>query len=317
MKKLITLALLLVLATSLLCSCTDNAPIATENNTEVGGGTAITETNADKTDNTENKEIDLSIFPEVKASSENINVYREEVSKKITSVRENKNFITAEEWEAISNSERFAESKYRNNVYFTMFSETSGEISEFYYPVVFRDGDMLVLWYTTQSGKLKFAKLHGNGSIESNNGIELHIDISNEEIISSKFGYATTYIQETGEFKVWQFGEVFVSYSVPKNSIYCGFSFFEGYIFRNGTDIYALNALDTYTTDGTVECIAHNVKYVIDADYYYGSGPWCQPLFIMKDGSVKCYIGWKGDKNAAPDDTSHLFDPQFEGSWDK
>ena len=276
------------------------------------------DTNSDTSTPAVEEKIDLSIFPEVEACHENLDIYREEVSKRLASLGEDDAFISDAEWEAISESEWFTETKFRHNAYFTTFSKLYEETSAYYYPVVFRDGSQLILWYTTEYGSLHFERIYGYAGIRSNYGGEVHYDISDdEEIINQEVEYTLTYTQETGEVKVWKFGTVVDNYSVPKNSVYCGFSYFEGYIFRNGTDVYSLNAIDTHTTDGSVKCIAHNVQYVIDADYYYGSDPWCQPLFQMTDGSIKCYIGWMSDENVSPDDPSHLCDLQYEGSWDK
>lgn len=281
-----------------------------------GCGKSNSKPNADDITDT-GEEIDISIFPELDTSSEKgLELYRKEVEKRLSDLGEDDTFITDKEWEAISGSEWLTDCKYNHNTYFTTFSELYEETSAYYYPVVFRDGSQLILWYTSESGSLIFEKITGMGSIGSNYGGEVHYNDSDEDVISSKTNYTTTYVQETGEVKVYEFGKQTDSYSVPKNSVYCGFSYFEGYIFRNGTDVYSLNAVDTHNVDGSVVCIAHNVKYVVDADYYYGSDPWCQPLFLMADGSIKAYIGWEGNQDS-PDDVSHLCDLQYEGSWDK
>lgn len=297
MKKIISLVIILVIASTALCSCGKD-----------------TQTNSSGA----SEKIDISIFPEVETIAENLDIYREEVSKRLASLGEDESFISDKEWEAISNSEWLTDSKYRHNAYFTTFNESYEETSEYYYPVLFREGNQLILWYTTESGSLLFEKIHGYGNLGGNYGGEVHHDTSeNEETISSKTEYTVTYAQETGEVKVWKFGKIAETFTgVPQGSIYCGFSTFEGFIFRNGTDVYSLSAVDTWNADGSVVCIAHNVKYVIDADYYYGSDPWCQPLFLMTDGSIKCYIGWEGNQDT-PDSTTHLCDLQYEGSWDK
>lgn len=307
-KNLISIILVFAIITTALSGCGNTT--TTQPNEESNSNTTTTSPILDPTED----EIDISIFPEVEASSENINVYREEVSKRFSSNKEDEFFISDEEWEAISNS--FTDSKYWYNTFFTTFSNLNGTSYNYYYPVLFRDGDMLILWYTNESGNLLFEKLQGYGNIGGNYGGQLHHDTSDKEILANKTDYALTYTQETGKVEVWQFGTLVKDYSVPKNSIYCGLSYFEGYIFRNGTDVYSLKAENTRTNDGSVECIAHNVQYVIDADYYYGSDPWCQPLFIMTDGSIKCYIGWEGNQDVL-DDPSHLCELQYEGSWDK
>lgn len=300
--KIISLVISLVIVSTALCGC----------------GTTSKTANVDKTSNTSyQEEIDISIFKEVETSSENVDIYRKEVNSRLDSLKEDESFINDEDWDAISNSEWLTDSKYRHNAYFTTFNELYEETYEYYYPVVFRDGHQLILWYTTESGYLGHVRLFGVGTLPGS-GTQIHYNSSShEEILKSEANYTVTYAKETGEVKVWEFGEVFATFTgIPANSEYCGFSRFEGYIFRSGTDVYSLNAIDTHNADGSVVCIAHNVQYVIDADYYYGSDPWCQPLFIMTDGSVKAYIGWEGDQDT-PDSTTHLCDLQYEGSWDK
>lgn len=314
MKKFIIVFITLIL-TFTLSACSAKASTNPDENSTIEESTLLTP-EVDVT--SDENEIDISIFPEVKPSSENLNIYRNEVSKRISSLGEKDSFFSNEEWSVISKSTWLNGEKYRHKSYISKYSSLYDEITKYYLPVVFRDGNLLIMWYTTESGSVLFEKVDGVGSIRGGNyGGELHHDTSSEEIISSTVTKTVTYTQETGKVKVYQFGKIVDEFSVLENSIYCGFSSFEGYIFRNGTDIYSLKAIDTYGGDGTVVSIAHNVKYVIDADYYFGSDPWCQPLFLMEDGSIKCYIGWNGDKDAAPDDISHLCDLQYEGSYDK
>ncbi len=259
-------------------------------------------------------ELDISVFTEVETSSENISVYRKEVAKRLDSIEEGEDFITDEEWEAISSNWDMSQNVYRHQSYFTTFDKLYEETTKYYYPVVFREGNSLVMWYTSDTGSVLLKGVYGDWN-GSNYVGHIHTD-SEDKVMASEVNYSITYNQETGKVTVWRFGESSTTYDVTSGSEYCGFSDFEGYIFRSGTDVYALKAEGTYNNDGELVCIAHNVKYVIDADYYYGSDPWCQPLFQMTDGSVKAYIGWNGNQ-ASPDDESHLAELQYEGSWDK
>lgn len=272
------------------------------------------ETPQDNTPVSEEQQIDISVFEEVKASSENIDMYRKEVAKRLDTLEEGDDFITDEEWEAISSEWDKSEELYRHPSYFTTFDKLYEETSKYYYPVVFREGNSLVMWYTTDTGSVLLEKVHGFWN-SSNYVGNLHTD-SEDESMANEANYAVTYNQESGKVNVWQFGKIDATYELPVGSVYCGNSYFEGYIFRSGTDVYALKAVESHNPDDTLVCIAHNVQYVIDADYHYGSDPWCQPLFLMNDGSIKAYIGWNGNQ-ASPDDESHLAELQHEGSWDK
>ena len=234
-------------------------------------------------------------------------------------MNDDKSFIKEEEWEVISTSEWLGTINEHNH-YFTFFSKKYDSTIKYYYPVVFKDGNQLILWYTSESGTLIFEKIKGDGLIEGRNyGGELHYDVSNQnsQIISTNFESTITYSQENGEVKVYEFGNIVDTFTgIPQEAIYVGFSYFEGYIFRKGTDVYSLRAVDSKNADGSVVCIAHNVKYVIDADYSYTSDSWCQPVFHMADGSIKVYLGWE-DGYTAPDDPLHLTDVKFEGGYKK
>ena len=121
-----------------------------------------------------------------------------------------------------------------------------------------------------------------------------------------------TYNSESCIAQKWEFGKAVVSTQLPKGAAYCGYSAFEGFIFRSGSDVYSLK-----DNDGKPTVIAHNVKYVIDTEYRCGSDPWSQPLFLMEDGTIKVYISWEGDMNAPADDECHLVEPYHEGSYEK
>ena len=128
-----------------------------------------------------------------------------------------------------------------------------------------------------------------------------------DQIIKSSYDCTSTYSQSTGELKIWEYGKVVKTYKLPMNSIYCGYSEFEGYIFRESGNVYSAGGISKYD----VEPIAHGVKFVIQTDYKLGSDPWCQPLFLMNDGSVKAYCSWEGD--GAPDNESRLVDIVKDG----
>lgn len=255
--------------------------------------------------------IDIAVFPEVETSYKNLEIYCQEVSKRL---QRDENFISEDEWEVIS--QNWDDDLYRHNRYFTSFNGLYESLSGYYFPVVFRDKEMLVLWYTSESGSLLFKKLHGYGDFGGNYGGQVHYDGEEEKVISSTVDYTLTYNQETGEVKYWSFGIAEHTFTgIPKNSLYVGYSEIEGHLFRYDTDVYQLNykVSAAYTEEVYIACIAHDVEYVIDADYRAASDPWSQPLFLMKDGSIKVYVHWEGDISAPADDPCHLVAPYHEG----
>lgn len=265
---------------------------------------------------TQEEEIDLSLFPEVDTSSEDaLETYRKEVASRLENLEEGESFFSEVEWKVISSSAEWqAEQLFRHTSTFATFDELYESVYEYYFPVVFRDGESLILWYTTKEGTVLLKGLHGHFT-SSNYVGELHFDSDSyeETVISSEVTETVTYNQETGKVTVWSFQEETTTYSLPKGAVYCGYSVFEGYIFRSGTDVYALRMWGEQPTENAVVCIAHNVKYVIDASYAFGSDPWSQPLLLMTDGTLKVYVGW-GEASDSPD---CLYDLRYEGGYDK
>lgn len=297
MKKTLTIAIILIIIAAVFCSCGKASNPPQENTGNINSGNV--------------EEVDISLFPEVETSYENLDVYRKEVSKRL---QKDEGFISEDEWEVIS--QNWDDDLYRHKRYFTSFNSLYESLSGYYFPVVFRDEEMLVLWYTSESGSLLFEKLHGYGDFGGNYGGQVHYDGEDEKVLSTKIDYTLTYNQETGEVKYWSFGIAEHTFTgIPANSLYCGYSEIEGHLFRHGTDVYELNS--RLNSDGEHEvytaCIAHDVEYVIDADYRAASDPWSQPLFLMKDGTVKVYVRWEGDNSAPADDPCHLVPPYSEG----
>ena len=306
MKTVKTLLLVAAIIVSVLSGCSSN--------TQPNPSTAPSIT-TEPTTTTEPDEIDVYQFKEVETIHENIDIYRAEVSARLKRVENGENFLSEEETEIIKRWEEDVEHEEVefNTFSFTTFNRTFTEMSNFFYPVLYREGHSLILWYTTESGSVLLERV--DGWLNGGNYIgHLHCDTQEEDWVRSHNGSVLTWNEESYKINLWHFGEVVESFNVPEESVYCGFSDFEGHLFRHGTDVYALD-LDTQTWSGTLTCIAHGVQFVIDSSYAQGSDPWSQPLFLMEDGSIKAYVSWEGDKDAPVDDPSHLVDPWYEGSY--
>ena len=302
MKKFFAAILAIVLAIT-VCGCNSNNDQQSTNTSNNSGDEIIASVS-------KNDEVDVSLFREVETSPENIDVYRAEVQSRL----QHEQFLTPAEEDLLS---RLMSDKYSHvaikQSYIVTFKDLYASTSEYYFPVIFREGSSLILWYTTEYGNVLLEKIHGYWN-DSNVIGDLHVDYSDEEVMFSSYNYKMTYDTETATARVWQFGQVDTTYELPSGSVYCGFSAFEGHIFRCNTEVYALDA-GTMKFSGTIKRIATDVKYVISANYYFGSDPWSQPLFLMEDGSIKCYVSWEGDVNAPADDSSHLCDLRYEGGY--
>lgn len=319
MKKIISLIIILSIILTALCGCgnnnNNNSNMENNNHTESGGSADGSNAEGNNSDNSNeaNEPIDIHKFKEVKASpyTNNINIYRQEVLSRIQSLNPNDSFITNEEWKVITESKTINEKKVKHFTSFVTMNSLYEQTHKYYYPVIFRDGALLVLWYTNESGQLFFKELYGDGVIKENNGGNVHY-VAAEMIISNKHDQAITYSQETGKIEILQFGKVINSFDqIPQNSVYCGYSKLEGYIFRKGSDVYSLKFTNNVPS---LTCIAHNVKYVIDCDYSYSSDYWSQPLFQMLNNTINVYIRW-GSRE--PDNIMFLLPLQDEGGYNK
>ena len=303
--KTLSIIVIIVIILSIFSSCGDDStkPSTEDNSNTIDNSTTI----------------DLSDFKEVSSIEDEdlLDAYREELSYR-SSLDEYPS-ISDKEWAAISSEWDKDEVLERGSLAFESYSTSYNEISEYYYPIVFRNKNALILCYTDEYGNVESQKVYGSASTTTFGWVgNLHHDLSSDEgILKEDRRFAVTYLPESGKVLVWELGDLSATYTVPKNSIYCGFSFFEGYIFRNGGDVYAVIAVGSYNSSGKVSCIAHNVKYVVDADYYYSSDGWCQPLFHMEDGSLKVYLDWYKEEGVGSDHPSCLVDLEYEGSYDK
>ena len=103
-----------------------------------------------------------------------------------------------------------------------------------------------------------------------------------------------TIILKDGCITAFCFNKIVRSWVIPeeiKNNIYyCGYSYFNGYIFKSGNNVYSI---DLSIKESEFKLIATGVQSVIDADYNFAPDLWCTTLLHMEDGSIKAYIEWE------------------------
>ena len=310
MKRIISLIIILSIALSAFCGCGNNSSNKTNkdnNNYSESNGSGAEGNSSDG----DNEKIDISRFREVKTSYENIDIYRQEIISRKEKLKENEKFITEDEWKVISKSKSITDFKVNNKYYFSTLDDNYEITNKYHYPVVFRDGNSLVLWYSNGSGILLFRELYGDGNIGMKYGGEIHC-IEGETIILTKTDYKVTYSQETGEVKLWQFGKVLDCIEIP-NSVYCGISKY-GYIFRINEEVYCLKEVEkNYKFDNIIR-IAYGVKYVIETDYSFNEYEYSQPLLLMVDGRILAYVYFDVFE---PDDPRSLVSLEYEGGYKK
>ncbi len=308
MKKIF--ALIIALATLMtLAGCSANADDDTTIDASENDIVVSTTANEEK----ESTAVS-SNFP--KAPSENIALesYVMEVNKRMLRYDNEESFVTDEERAFLEANGYDVPGR---GVGVQKYSNLYAELSEYMFPVVYSDGNDIQLWYTSSNGSLNVTTIIGRYSGDYYGNI--HCDVDGEKVVEicCEDSYTICYEESTGKVTTWAFGEEVNCFMVPEGSVYAGRSYWEGYIFRNGHDVYAVRSYGCYASEHGVEVIAHNVELVIQADYMMGSDDWSQPLFLMTDGTIKGYCDWYGDPNSAPDDESHLKEIRYEGGYEQ
>ena len=275
--KVIPIIMALVILLSVLAGCMEKAPT---------GGTD--QDQASVADDV----IDISVFNSVEPSSEGIAQYQKDI-------------------EASGGLNDFVISDIVDRI----ISQKAAIDDDLYYPVLYRYDEDLYLWATTKNGDIKVINLSNRDYDYI--GCLHHTLVEGETLLRNSLKEKITYTPNDGAIHVWEFNKEIKSFKVPEDSVYCGLSFWEGYIFRSGSDVYALRFKTTNYESNYVVCIAHSVKTVVTADYALSSDPWSQPLFLMEDGTLKAYVGWNKEDGMKEDDPSLLVEPQYEGGYYK
>lgn len=314
--RILTLALCLVALATCIIGCSDghedliNDSFTTNNETT---SPIIAEV-------TKNDENEIRNFSKLPAEGKEIEEYRAEVNRRLKKMSEDENaeFVTEDE-------EKFIEGEgYNipgNGIRADMFNKSYSEFTTYYFPIVYQEEDNIQIWCMTDYGELYMeavtGQLYGGRTIHYAGNANYTVT-GDEEIVRRLQDLAVVYDKASGNVSFWSLGEKMSEHTVPENSVYAGFSYWEGYIFRSGTDVYAVRDYGIYSNqESGVYVIARNVKMVIDADFDMGSDDWSQPLFLMTDGSVKGYCTWRGDESAPTDDESFLYDMLYEGGYHK
>ena len=192
-----------------------------------------------------------------------------------------------------------------------------GDIAVYEFPVLFEGPNGVELWYTTPNGDLNAKAVVGtlsNGNTWRSYG-NVHYRLENEceVVIANTMYYSIVYNTQKEMVSVWEYGRVIREHFLPEDSIYAGFSENEGFIFRSGTDVYAVRDYGCCAEKYEVCLIARNVQFVISTNYEGdGSEGLSQPLFLMTDGTVQCYCRWYLDYDVPSDDESNLVQIKFE-----
>lgn len=242
--------------------------------------------------------------------------YRKEICKRMNRSIMEYSFVTDEEYELLKDN-GYDVIEEENLV--LKYNKRHGSIQRFYFPVIYKTQNGIEMWYVDYDGEVRVEVITGkisSGYIWQERG-NVHYNSNNDDqVLISCTYFAITYDNSTGCISVWEVGDNIRKHYVPANSIYAGKSDNEGFIFRNDSDVYAVRDYGCYTHEFGVRVIAHNVEFVISTDYEADDpDTYSQPLFFMKDGTVKCYCTFHTDRETTPDSVENLIDVRFENGF--
>lgn len=282
--KIIALVTICLLTASMLYGCSDN------------------------TQPTENTESEY-VFAEVPSEGNEIEGYLEELNKRI----ETNTLKREEEIEFLESKGYFI---YTDGGYFRLsyFNEYHGLAEYYSEPIIYQSDDGFEVWAINGKGQLysitiEESEKYAFNYVKENYGLIHYTAKEGEDIIDSNKYRAISYEPVTGIIKEWECGKVIGQAEVPANSVYVGDSIHDGYLFKEGTDVWAVRAING--NNGRMwesKIIAHNVEFVITAQYE--TIQEYKPLFLMTDGTLKTYSIYDGEHDAPADDVSHLIDVQ-------
>ncbi len=316
MKNTLTKIMSLVLALVMILSCAACGNKETTQDASLGGDTSIY---------SEKDDYNISDFLKQPAEGNEVESYRAEVSRRLKVIEKDENAKFVTESEKVFLETNGFDLSVRG-IEMAEYSDSYMELSIYSYPIVYvGDNNSIQVWSIDKYGSLYAQAIEGKISEYHSSKYFGNVHCTDEEdsreIIKNENGFAVVHDEEKDVVEFWSLGELLCKHELPNDSIYTGFSDWVGYIFRAGTDVYALADIGTINANHkemcTIKPIAHNVQMVIDADYYMGSDDWAQPLFLMTDGTVKGYCEWVGDEGAPSDHPSYLYDIRHEGGYDK
>lgn len=231
-------------------------------------------------------------LPEKPSDEEALENYRKEVSNRLAKVENGGNYFSEEE--------RKVYTENNVNIGPTMVSIIKNTfVKDYYYPLLYKTENGIYICYTNLNGVIYMEILQTDYTRGDYIGRAHSDELS--KAIREGTSYAAIFDPETGSVSFWQFGKLVEEYTLPIGAVYTGYSYTEGYIFRAGSDVYALK-------DSTLQVIAHNVKSVVTTRYIAGSEDTSQPVFLMEDGSLKAYCSYDVGKTLRVDDEKRLKD---------
>lgn len=257
---------------------------------------------------------DISIFPLASDDvREMASIYSADVLARLENLNidENIHFTNLAECELLSSIDGmlYDFSTDRTKVYNYI---SDGQLTCWYYPIVYRDiRNTVWVYYLNASGQLSRTPLIFGDS--SPNGCYCHNErlcyvhnpnADENDFLSIDRNSAVIFDDETDILSVWRFGEMLCEHNLPAGAKYVGASDYVGYLFRVGTDIYALPDAGAGNTNylemHEVKLIASDVMYVIDPNYMVEN---CGlPLFLFQNDTVRFYCPWSNETADISDD---------------
>lgn len=115
----------------------------------------------------------------------------------------------------------------------------------------------------------------------------LSVDLDEEYIAEGRVVY---WNHKTGEVLEEVNDSLTRCAKVPLGAKYAGYSFWAGYLFQFGTTVYSVYQANSQED---ILIISKNVIDILECNEYVTSDAFANPVFLMKDGSLKAYITWE------------------------
>lgn len=150
-----------------------------------------------------------------------------------------------------------------------------------------KEGDVVV-WFTSSEGQL-FSLVEGQSYskrklLGNAHCYDKDMDVTDYIIECSSSNLIK--VSKEGIVSLYEFGKETNRWEIPKDSEYCGESYWEGHIFLDKQgNVYALRIRPMQMVK-----IAENVDRVLTCNYQFTLDYFSQPLFRMKDKSIKVYL---------------------------
>lgn len=215
--------------------------------------------------------------------------YRKEVIRRIES---EDSFLSEQESEILEEHEYYGGGRLWYKL------ENKGTISmnmqSWYAPIFYKDNndDIILVLTDLENGMVLWRDINdlyydpsawiGNIHKDETEELDKIYELARNSLIE--------YDTKNQKINIWAYGELEKNFPLSENAKFVGKGEVGELYFREKSKVYRFS----YEKDWSYTLIADKVKEVVVTNYYFDYKHYCQPLFLMKDGTLKVYIEIEG-----------------------